>query len=103
MECLTEAVDKKNEGSIYTKIDQEQLMTKYEGNIAIRNTLCILAELIVGYEGKGPAKDGKWFQEFQDYLDLHPEEKARLIAGTVEAVRNAGVIPTQEGAVQSGV
>lgn len=98
MECLTEAIDKKNDEGIYTKIDQEQLMTKYEGDVAIRNALCVTAELVVGYEGKGPAKDGKWFQEFQEFLDLHPEEKARLIAGTVEAVESAGVVPTQNAA-----
>lgn len=95
MECLAEAVDKKNEESIYQHIDQENLMTKYEGDVAIRNALSILAELVVGYEGKGPAKDEKWFQEFQEYLDLHPDERARLIAGTVEAVKNAGILPEQ--------
>jgi len=93
MECLAEAVDKKNEDSIYNHIDQEQLMTKYEGDVAIRNALCILAELVVGYDGKGRAMDGNWFHEFQEYLDLHPDEKARLIAGTVEAVKNAGIVP----------
>lgn len=93
MECLAEAVDKKNADSVYTRIDQEQLMTKYEGDVAIRNALCILAELIVGYEGKGRALDGKWFKEFQEYLDINPKERARLIAGTVEAVKNAGIVP----------
>lgn len=95
MECLNEAVDKKNEDSIFEHIDQENLVTKYEGDVAIRNALNILAELIVGYDGKGRAKDGKWFQEFQEYLDLHPEERARLIAGTVEAVKNAGIEVSQ--------
>lgn len=97
MECLTEAVDKKNEDSVFSHIDQEALMTKYEGDMSIRNALCILAELVVGYEGKGRASDDKWFAEFQEYLDLHPNEKAKLIAGTVEAVKNAGVIPDQQG------
>lgn len=96
MECLSEAVDKKNEDNVFNRINQEQLMTKYEGDTAIRNALCILAELIVGYEGKGRAKDDKWFEEFQEYLDLHPDERARLIAGTVEAVKNAGILPEQE-------
>lgn len=94
MECLAEAVDKKNEDSVWKTIDQEELMTRYEGDMAIRSALCILAELIVGYDGKGRAKDDKWFQEFQEHLDLNPAEKAKLIAGTVEAVKNAGVIPT---------
>lgn len=96
MECLAEAVDQKNEESVFKHIDQEQLVTRYEGDMAIRNALCILAELIVGYEGKGRAMDSKWFEEFRDFLDLHPEEKARLIAGTVEAVKNAGVLTGQE-------
>jgi len=95
MECLAEAVDVKGEESVFKHIDQEQLVTRYEGDMAIRNALCILAELVVGYEGKGRAKDGEWFEEFRDFLDLHPEEKARLIAGTVEAVKNAGVLPGQ--------
>lgn len=95
MECLAEAVDKKNEDSVFNAIDQEQLMTKYEGDTAIRSALCILAELIVGYDGKGRAKDDEWFREFQEHLDLHPEEKAKLIAGTIEAVKNAGAILTE--------
>ncbi|KAK5092921.1 hypothetical protein LTR70_005215 [Exophiala xenobiotica] len=97
MECLAEAVDKKNEDSIYNPLDQEQLMTKYEGDVAIRNALCILAELIVGYEGKGRATDGKWFNQFQEHLDLNSNERARLIAGTVEAVKNAGIVPESDG------
>lgn len=95
MECLSEAVDKKNENGIFSHIDQEQLMTKYEGDTAIRSALCILAELIVGYDGKGRAKDDEWFRQFQEHLDLHPDQKAQLISGTVEAVKNAGVIPTE--------
>lgn len=98
MECLAEAIDKKNDEGIYSKIDQEQLMTKYEGDVTIRNALNVLAELVVGYEGKGPAKDGKWFQEFQEFLDLHPDERLRLIAGTVEAVKSAGVVPDSAAA-----
>jgi len=97
MECLAEAVYKKNEDSIYNPLDQEQLMTKYEGDVAIRNALCILAELIVGYEGKGRATDGKWFNQFQEHLDLNSNERARLIAGTVEAVKNAGIVPESDG------
>jgi len=93
MECMAEAVDAKNEESIYKVIDQEELMTRYEGDVSIRNALCILAELIVGYEGKGRAVDGKWFAEFQEYYDLNSEERAGLIKGTVEAVKNAGVVP----------
>ncbi|KAK5082234.1 hypothetical protein LTR05_007378 [Lithohypha guttulata] len=97
MECLAEAVDDKNEDSILRTIDQEQLVTKYEGNMAIRNVLLIIAELVVGYDGKGRAKDDKWYQDFQEHLDLHPAERARLIEGTIEAVKNAGILPGQEG------
>lgn len=89
MECLASAVDKNDEESIFKPIDQSELITRYEGDMAIRNALCIIAELIVGYDGKGPAKDGKWFEQFQEYLDLHADERARLIQGTVDAVKEA--------------
>lgn len=96
MECLAEAVDEKNEDNIMTPIDQENLVTKYEGDMSIRNALCILAELVVGYDGHGRAKDDKWYTDFQEYLDLHPEERAKLIEGTVQAVKDAGVLPGRE-------
>ena len=54
--------------------------------MAIRTALSILAEMVVGYDGKGPAKDDTWFQGFQEFLDLHPEERARLIKGSIEMV-----------------
>ncbi|RJE16806.1 hypothetical protein PHISCL_10857 [Aspergillus sclerotialis] len=54
--------------------------------MAIRLALAILAEMCVGYDGKGPAQDNTWFQEFQEFLDLHPEERARLIRGSIEMV-----------------
>ena len=54
--------------------------------MAIRQALSILAEMVVGYDGNGPAKDDTWFSEFQEFLDLHPEERARLIKGSIEMV-----------------
>lgn len=89
IECLAIAVDKGNHESVFNVIDQEQLLTKYGGDTTVRNALCILAELVVGYEGKGGPKNDEWFHEFQEFLDLHPEERARLISGTVEAVKSA--------------
>lgn len=97
MECLSQAIDKTNEDCIFNTIDQEQLITKYEGDTTIRNALAIIAELVVGYEGKGRDKDGKWFEEFRDYLDLHPDEKAKLIEGTVEAVKDTVALTQSAG------
>lgn len=96
MECLAEAVNDKNEDNIMKAIDQENLVTRYEGEMSIRNALCIIAELVVGYDGKGRAKDDKWYGDFQEYLDLHPDARAKLMEGTVEAVKNAGVLPGSE-------
>ena len=88
METRAKAVDKDNEESILEPIDQTELITRYEGDTAVRTALCCLAELVVGYEGKGAAKDDEWYMQFSEHLDLHPEERARLIKGSVEAVRD---------------
>lgn len=89
MNCLAWAINKEDPESIFKPVDQTEIFTRYGGDTAIRQAFLILAELCVGYDGKGPAKDDTWFQEFQEYLDLHPQERARLIAGTVDAVRAA--------------
>lgn len=89
METLGMAVDKNDKESILNPIDQTELITRYGGDTTIRNALCILAELVVGYEGRGAAKDDKWYMQFSEHLDLHPEERARMIKGSVEAVRAA--------------
>src|SRR5215475_10330916 len=73
MECLSLAIDKDDLESIFKPINQVELPTRYGGDMAIRTALSILAEMVVGYDGKGPAKDDTWFQEFQEFLDLHPE------------------------------
>lgn len=52
--------------------------------MSIRVALLVLAELVVGYDGKGPAKDGTWYEEFKDFFDNHPEERARLIKASVD-------------------
>ncbi|OAL39364.1 hypothetical protein AYO20_01234 [Fonsecaea nubica] len=86
MQCLALAIDKNDPESIFRPINQTELPQRYEGDMAIRLALAILAEMCVGYDGKGPAKDDTWFQEFQEFLDLHPEERARLIRGSIEMV-----------------
>ncbi|EXJ69057.1 uncharacterized protein A1O5_07992 [Cladophialophora psammophila CBS 110553] len=86
MQCLSLAIDKNDPESIFHPINQTELPQRYGGDMAIRLALAILAEMCVGYDGKGPAKDDTWFQEFQEFLDLHPEERARLIRGSIEMV-----------------
>jgi hypothetical protein len=88
MECLALAVEKGGEAddSVYGAVDQEKLVVAYQGDTSIRNALGILAELVVGYDGKGRAQDDQWYMQFSEFLDLHPEERARLIKGTVEAM-----------------
>jgi hypothetical protein len=89
MNCLAWAINKEDPESIFNPIKQTEIFTRYGGDLAIREALLILAELCVGYEGKGPAKDDTWFREFQEFLDLHPEERARLIEGSIKAVEAA--------------
>lgn len=89
MECLSLAIDKKDEGNIFNQINQETLIQRYDGDTQVRNALCILAELVVGYDGKGAANDGDWYESFVEYLENSPEEKAKLLAGSVAAVRAA--------------
>lgn len=84
MECLLLAIDKDSPESIFKPIDQAELPTRYGGDTSIRVALAIIAEMVVGYDGKGPAKDDTWFREFQEFLDLHPEERARLIKPSVD-------------------
>lgn len=91
MECLAMAIDKETgaKETVWQKLDQTELVTRYEGDASIRSALLVLAELVVGYEGKGRALDDRWYMKFSENLDLHPEERARLLKGSVEAVRKA--------------
>jgi hypothetical protein len=90
MECLALAVEKgEGKESVFEKLDQAALVTRYEGDASVRSALLVLAELVVGYEGKGRAKDDRWYIKFSEHLDLHPEERARMLKGSVEAVRKA--------------
>ncbi|KIV89643.1 hypothetical protein PV10_07029 [Exophiala mesophila] len=89
MNTLAWAINKEDPECVYKPIDQTEIITRYGGDIAIRHALIILAELCVGYDGKGPAKDDTWYEEFQEFLDLHPEERARLIGGSIAAVEAA--------------
>lgn len=84
MECLALATDKNDPESIFKPLNQAELPTRYGGDMSIRVALAIIAEMVVGYDGKGPAKDDTWYQEFQEFLDLHPHERARLIKGSIE-------------------
>ena len=87
MECMCLAVDKENKENIYTKIDQDQLIPRYDGDTQIRNALLMLAELAVGYDGKGPPDDeGVWYDGFVKYLNEHPEEKEKLLRESKETV-----------------
>ena len=88
METLGLAIDKGDLESIFKPINQTELPQRYGGDMAIRQALAILAELVVGYDGKGPAADDTWFREFQEFLDLHPEERARLIKGSIDMVNS---------------
>ena len=87
MECMCLAVDKENKENISTKIDQDQLIPRYDGDTQIRNALLMLAELAVGYDGKGPPDDeGVWYDGFVNYLNENPEEKEKLLRESKETV-----------------
>ena len=86
MQTLALAIDKGDPESIFKPINQTELPQRYEGDMAIRQALAIIAEMCVGYDGKGPAKDDTWFQEFQEFLDVNPQERARLIKGSIDMV-----------------
>jgi hypothetical protein len=88
MQTLAQAVDKKSSDSIFKAINQTELPQRYGGDMAVRQALAIIAEMVVGYDGKGPAKDDTWYQEFQEFMDLHPEERARLIKGSIDMVQS---------------
>lgn len=89
MECLAMGVDRSGEENVFTAVDQTELIKRYEGDTSVRVAMLVLAELVVGYEGKGRAESDDWYMRFSEHLDLHPEERARLIKGSVEAVRRA--------------
>ena len=87
MECLGMALEK-GEGGLEEKIDQDTLMTSYGSpDTSVRSGLLVLAELVVGYDGKGAAKDGQWYTDFEEHLLLNPAERARLIQPTIDAVK----------------
>jgi hypothetical protein len=88
MQTLALAINKDDPESIFKPINQTELPQRYGGDMGIRQALAILAEMCVGYDGKGPANDDTWFHEFQEFLDLHPEERARLIKGSIDMVNS---------------
>jgi hypothetical protein len=58
----------------------------YDGDRQIRSTLIILAELVVGYEGKGPPQDEEWINRFKGYINT-PEVKERIEKASVDALQ----------------
>jgi hypothetical protein len=89
MECLGLAIDKNDDENIFCQIDQSELISNYGGDMEIRHALLVLAELVAGYDGKGFRKDNDWYEGFIKHLQEHPEEKAKLIKGSIEAVEEA--------------
>lgn len=90
MELMCLAIDRENKENIYTKIDQDALIPRYDGDTQIRNALCVVAELAVGYDGKGaPNDDGEWFEGFVKYLSGNPEEKEKLLRESKETVETS--------------
>lgn len=89
MECISLAIDRNDDENIFTPLNQSEMIANYGGDMEVRCALVVLAELVVGYEGKGAAQDGTWYEVFVDHLEQNPEEKARLIEGSVAAVEAA--------------
>ena len=78
VECLAQAVDRKgNEQNVFTSIEEDKLMYRYGGDRQNRTNIIILAELVVGYEGKGPPENGEWISRFKSYANT-PEVKEKL-------------------------
>jgi len=73
LECLARAIDKSNKQNIYTPIDEERLMERWRGDVRVRSKLAMLSEMIVGYEGKGPAEDDKWVNSFRNWVEQQSE------------------------------
>jgi hypothetical protein len=88
MECQGKAVDRKANGqNIFEPIEEDRLMDRYNGDRQIRSTLIILAELVVGYEGKRPPKDGDWISRFKSYVNT-PEVKERIQKASVHSLQD---------------
>ncbi len=87
MECLTKAVDRRgNRQNVFTRIEEDDLTDLYNEDRQIRSTLIILAELMVGYEGKGPPKDATWISSFKQYVN-EPAIKKKLEEDSVNALK----------------
>lgn len=97
METLGLAMDRESGESVYQAIDEQNLMVRYGGKPEIRNALLIMCELVVGYEGKGREKNDEWYMDFSEFMDLHPQERMRLVKGTLEAVEKAKETLENEG------
>jgi hypothetical protein len=87
MECLGRAVDRNgNDQNIFVPIQEDTLVDRYNGDRQIKTTLIILAELVVGYEGKGPPKDGEWISRFKSSIDT-PEMKEKIKKITTDSLQ----------------
>ena len=87
IECLAKAVDREgNEQNVFTRIEEDVLTSRYNGDRQIRTTLVLLAELVVGYEGRGPPEDTEWISRFKSYMNK-PEVKAATEEASVAALR----------------
>jgi hypothetical protein len=87
MECLGRAVDRKgNDQNIFFPIQEDTLVDRYNGDRQIKTTLILLAELVVGYEGKGPPKDGEWISKFKSSIDT-PEMKEKIKKTTTDSLQ----------------
>ena len=87
MECLSKAVDRTgNPQNIFTRIDEDGLAERYSGDRQIRCTLILLAELVVGYEGKGAPKGATWINSFKQYVN-EPETKKKLEEDSIKSLK----------------
>lgn len=86
MACLAKAVDKKNGDSVYAEFDEGKLTQKYGDDVSIQNALVMLAELVVGYDGKGSTCD-EAFLEFQEQLRSNPGEQHKVMMTAVDTFR----------------
>ena len=87
LECLGKAVDRKgNVQNIFPPIAEDCLMDRYNGDGQIRTTLIILAELVVGYEGRGPPKDEEWVSRFKSCVNA-PEVRERIEKTSVDSLQ----------------
>lgn len=83
MECLALAINRNEKKNIFTPIDEEHdLVSQDLADADIRNTLAILAELVVGYDGTGFQRTNDWYNNFVKGYDATPGEKEEVWRST---------------------